>query len=213
MQNYKVLYIDLDETLYPKTNGLWLSISDRINQFLVHRLQLSMRDAQALRQHYLDPYGATLNGLLIHHDIDPMDYLDFVHDIAIESMIQPAPELREILKQLSARRFIFTNASVQHANRVLNHLSIHDLFEGVIDIQALEFINKPRREAYEKALSLSGNPNPNKCMLFDDRIANLYPAKELGIITVLVGEEVQDPAVDYVVHSMSEILVKIPGLK
>jgi putative hydrolase of the HAD superfamily len=98
MHDYEVLFIDLDETLYPKTNGLWRSISDRINQFIVDRLQISMEEAQNLRQHYLDTFGTTLNGLLGNYDIDPMDYLEFVHDIPVESMIQPSPELREIVK-------------------------------------------------------------------------------------------------------------------
>ena len=212
MHRYEVLFIDLDETIYPKSNGIWRLISDRINHFMVDRLQISLEDAKDLRQHYLDTYGTTLNGLLGNYDFDPMDYLEFVHDIPVESMIQPSPELREIVKQFSAKKFIFTNANIQHANRILNHLNLIDLFDGVIDILALEFINKPRREAYEKALSLAGNPNPNNCMLIDDRIANLRPAKEFGISTVLVGEEIQDPAIDYVIHSMNEILNKVPGL-
>jgi len=211
-QKYEVVYIDLDETLYPKTNALWPSISDRINLFIIHRLHLSPQDAQELREHYMETYGTTLNGLLIHYDIDPIDYLEFVHDIAIENMIQPIPELRETIQQLKARRYVLTNASAQHANRVLEHLGICDLFDGIIDILSLDFINKPRKEAYEKALSLTGYPKPEKCILFDDRIANLVPAKKLGITTVLVGEEVQDPSVDYFVHSMSEILETIPGL-
>jgi putative hydrolase of the HAD superfamily len=213
MINYEVLYIDLDETIYPKTNGLWQFISDRINQFLVSHLQITILDAQVLRKQYFDTYGTTLNGLLNHHNIDPMEYLDYVHDIPIEMMIQPEPALRTTLKQLSPKKYIFTNASIQHANRVLRHLEILDLFDGVIDILALEFTNKPRKEAYEKALSLSGYPNPTKCMLIDDRVANLVPAKEMGITTVLVGEGTQDPAVDFVISTLNEILQEVPGLK
>ena len=119
MKVHEVLFIDLDETLYSKTNGLWQSISNRINQFIIDRLQISSKDAQELREYYLENYGTTLNGLLIHHNIDPLDYLDYVHDIPIEEMIQPEPEIREVLKQLPSKKFVFTNASHQHANRVL----------------------------------------------------------------------------------------------
>jgi putative hydrolase of the HAD superfamily len=213
MEKYEVLYIDLDDTLYPKTNDLWQSISDRINEFMVNQLQITIHEAQALRKHYLDTYGTTLNGLLNHHEIDPIEYLDYVHDIPIEMILQPEPELRTTLEQISARKYIFTNASIQHANRVLRHLNVVDLFDGIIDILSLEFMNKPRKEAYEKALSLSAYPNPQKCMLIDDRIVNLVPAKEMGITTVLVGEKIQDPVADFVIGSLNEILNKIPGLK
>jgi FMN phosphatase YigB (HAD superfamily) len=50
-------------------------------------------------------------------------------------------------------------------------------------------------------------------MLIDDRVANLVPAKEMGIATVLVGGEDQDPAVDFVIGSFNEILQAVPGLK
>ena len=213
MKKYEVLYFDLDETIYPKTNGLWQFISDRINQFLVHRLQITIQDAQELRTQYLDTYGTTLNGLLNHHNIDPIEYLDYVHDIPIEMIIQPDPELRTTLKQLPAKKYIFTNASIQHAHRVLRHMELLDHFDGVIDILALEFTNKPRKEAYEKALTLSGCPNPKKCMLIDDRVANLVPAKEMGITTVLVGGEIQDPAVDFMIGSLTDLLQEVPGLK
>jgi putative hydrolase of the HAD superfamily len=212
MAAYDVLFIDLDETLYPKTNGLWRSISDRINRFIVNELQVPLEDAKRIRQQYLDSHGTTLHGLMSNYDIDPLDYLEFVHDIPIENLIQPVPEIREILKRLFVKKFIFTNASLKHANRVLDHLNIRDLFDGVIDILALEFINKPRLEAYQKALHLAGNPDPSKCMLVDDRIVNLYPAKGFGITTVLVGDEVQDPDVDYIIPSMEEIINKVPGL-
>jgi putative hydrolase of the HAD superfamily len=213
MKKYEVLYIDLDETIYPKSHGLWQFISERINQFIVHHLQITMQEAQELRTQYLDSYGTTLNGLLNHHDIDPIEYLDYVHDIPVEMTIQSEPELRTTLMQLSTKKYIFTNASIQHANRVLKHMDLLDLFDGIIDILALEFTNKPRKEAYEKALSLSGYPDPKNCILIDDRVANLVPAKEMGITTVLVGEEVQDPGVDYVIGSLNEILKEIPGLK
>jgi putative hydrolase of the HAD superfamily len=212
MKNYEVLFIDLDETIYPKTNGLWQLISNRINQFMVDQLQISVIDAQKLRKHYLDTYGTTLNGLLTHHDIDPLDYLDYVHDIPLEEMLQHEPELRGILIQLTARKFVFTNSSNRHADRVLRHLDIQDLFVGIIDIQSLEYVNKPREEAYRRALSLSGNPDPKKCMLIDDRFVNLVPAKEMGITTVLVGEPIQDPSVDYVIDSLNNLLKKVPGL-
>ena len=208
---FEVIFIDLDETLYPKSNGLWQCISHRINQFLVERLNMPLEAAHELRQSYLESYGTTLNGLLQNHDIDPLDYLDFVHEIPIESMIKPDPSLRQILNQVTPARFIFTNASQQHAERVLNHLNILDLFKGIIDIITLGYANKPLPESYQKALTIAGNPRPEKCMIIDDRIANLIPAKDFGMTTVLVGNG-QAKAVDYYLPTIHKILEQVPGL-
>jgi len=212
MPKFDVLFFDLDETLYPKSNGLWQSISTRINQFLIDRLNISPESAQDLRQRYLDAYGTTLNGLLHNHDIDPIDYLDFVHEIPIESMIEPDPVLRQILTKVTPRRFIFTNASQKHAERVLNHLNLYDLFEGIIDIIALDYINKPLTESYMMALDISGDPAPERCMILDDRIVNLIPAKDFGMTTVLVGDGEVD-GVDYCIPTIHEILIQVPGLE
>lgn len=212
MHTFKTLFIDLDETLYPKNSGLWDNISEKINAYLIDRLQIPPGSAEQLRKHFLEAYGTTLGGLIAQYDIDPYDYLDFVHDIPVEEMIQPDPSLRRVLQSLCGRRVIFTNASPEHAKRVLRHLQLDDLVHQIIDIIALGFHNKPRPEAYQRALYLAGNVGPGDCLLIDDRLPNLAPAKELGMTTVLVGEDHQSPFVDYVITSMHELILKVPGL-
>ncbi|MCX7855058.1 MAG: HAD-IA family hydrolase, partial [Anaerolineae bacterium] len=65
------------------------------------------------------------------------------------------------------------------------------------------FIHKPRREAYERLLALLGVPGP-ACILVDDRVVNLQPAKALGMTTVLVNGLPQD-GVDFAVGSVLEV--------
>jgi putative hydrolase of the HAD superfamily len=212
MFKVEVLFIDLDETIYPKNNGLWQFISRRINTYLTDRMQIPLETAQTLRQQYFQTYGTTLRGLMENHDVDPFDYLDYVHDVPIESMIKKDPRLKIVFEKLSPKRYIFTNASLNHARRILQHLDIEDKIDGIIDILALEFHNKPRDEAYDRALAIVGNPKTEKCILVDDRIPNLSPAKDLGITTVLVGNVVEDPSVDYAIQSIHEILTNVPGI-
>ena len=75
MQSYEVLCIDLDETIYSKSNGIWRLITDRINHFMIDRLQIPLEDTQDLRQHYLDTYGTTLNGLLENYEVSTSEEL------------------------------------------------------------------------------------------------------------------------------------------
>lgn len=212
MQAVKILFIDLDETLYPKTNGLWENISERINFYLVDRLQIPPENAGALRKKFLETYGTTLGGLIENYSVDPFDYLEYVHDIPVEDMIVSDPPLRQVFQRLAPRRVIFTNASEAHALRVLRHLHLDDLVHQIIDIIALDFYNKPKPEAYQRALRLTGDPEPRSCVLIDDRLSNLSPAKELGMTTVLVGEDHQAPCVDYIISSIHELIDKVPGL-
>ncbi len=207
-----IVFLDLDDTLYPKNNGVWQAVSDRIHEFLVTRLDLSRQRAATLRTHYLQVYGTTLRGLPKEHEIDPLDYLDFVHDVPIEALLIPDPALRLMLEQLVGQRIVFTNASRNHAVRVLRRLEIESAIDQIIDIQALEFVNKPLPQAYLRAMALAGTERPETCLMVDDRAENLLPAQALGMTTVLVAPSGPMPGADYVVDQITDLLQAVPGL-
>lgn len=196
---------DLDETLYPTSAGLMQDVARRITDWLQRHLGLGPEEAAYLREVYIHQYGTTLGGLLAEHreELDVEDYLAYVHDVPVEDYLRPDPALRAMLKDISLRRVVFTNSSAEHAARVLNALGVADLFERVVDVRALNFIHKPRREAYERLLALLGVPG-SACILIDDRAVNLQPAKTLGMTTVLVNGPPQD-GVDFTVQSILEV--------
>lgn len=212
MKRFRSIFIDLDETLYPKSNGIWNLISKKINEFITRELNLPLESAIQLRQQYLARYGTTLVGLRENHDIDPYKYLNFVHDIPLEEFLGPNPVLASMLSKISAARIIFTNASAEHARRIIRLLDIEDFIDQIVDIIALDFYNKPNPEAYKKALELSGTSDPRACLMADDRIDNLHPAHDMQITTVLVGSDVVDEKIDYTVLSLTDLLNVVPDL-
>ena len=212
MSKYRILFLDLDDTLYPSTCGLWEAIGDRIIAYMTTRLDISAQKANELRKDYFQAYGTTLNGLRIHYNIDPLDYLNFVHDIPIDTFLQPDFEIREMLSNVVQKRVIFTNASRDHAERVLNRLGIEMLIDQVIDIVSLDYHNKPEPSAYSRALSLTGENDPSACVLVDDRSRNLIPGGAMGMTTVLVGEDDPDPSIDFHINAITELTRTVPGL-
>ena len=212
MTNYRTLLLDLDDTLYPSTCGLWQAIGDRILAFMTERLGIPADKADALRAEYLHSYGTTLNGLRIHFQVDPYEYLNFVHKIQIDDYLQPDPMLRAMLANLPQKRVIFTNSSHYHTKRVILRLGIENEIDQVIDIFALDFINKPEPEAYRKALSLIGEHDPTVCLIVDDRLVNLIPAKSLGMTTVLVSDDQRHPQIDFYINRISELTSVVPNL-
>jgi putative hydrolase of the HAD superfamily len=212
MQAYSVLFFDLDDTLYPSSNGLWEAIGQRINTFMTDRLSIPAREVIALRDNYLQSFGTTLNGLIENHHVDPQEYLDYVHDIPIESFLDPDPKLRAMLLELHQKKVIFTNASGDHARRVLRRLRVDELFDQVIDIIALEFSNKPKPAAYRKALGFASAADPHTCILVEDRIDNLLPAGALGMTTVLVGDRSSGNQADFQIQRITDLTRVVPGL-
>jgi len=210
--SYTTLFFDLDETLYSKGNGLWDAIAARMNEYIHVQLNLPPEDVSILRRHYYESYGTTLRGLQIHHQVDADEYLAFVHDLPLEDYIQPDPQLYKLLSSLHIRKWIFTNADANHASRVLDILGLSDCFEGILDVRAIGFACKPEIEAYHRALTLANEDQPNNCILLDDSVRNLAPAKDLGFTTVLVGLDGTHPVADYAIDNIHQLPGALPGL-
>jgi putative hydrolase of the HAD superfamily len=183
----RVAFFDLDDTLYPASSGLWDALGDRIVRYMIERVGLPPAEVPALREQYFRTYGTTLNGLRTRHGVAPDDYLAFVHDLPLEQYLQPSPALDGMLARLPLRKFVFTNADAPHAARVLARLGVQRRFEGIIDIHALQFVNKPDPGAYAAALRLAGAPAA-ECLFVDDAPRNLLPAHASGMLTVLVDD-------------------------
>lgn len=186
---YTTLFFDLDGTLYTNASGLWEAIQDRMIRYMADYIGLPLEIIPTLRREYYETYGTTLCGLQRHYQVDADDYLAYVHDLPLDHYLGPSPELRSLLLSLPQRRLVFTNADVDHAKRVLAVLELEDCFESIVDVRAIGYACKPDRVAYERALSLAGNPPPEKCVLLDDSLRNLMTAHQMGFATVLVGQD------------------------
>jgi putative hydrolase of the HAD superfamily len=186
LRNCRYALFDLDNTLYPQSCGLMKEIGNRINKFMIERLAIPPEQVSKIRDSYLKSHGTTLNALRRYFEVDPDEFLAFVHDIPIAEYIQYDPELDQLLGRLKIRKIVFTNADAPHARRVLSRLRIMHHFESILDIHFLEFVNKPHRRAYVKVLEEIA-AKPDECILFEDSLVNLVTAKKLGMTTVMVG--------------------------
>ena len=206
---------DLDNTLYPQSCGLMAEIGRRMNQYMNERLGIPADKVRAIRDSLLVTHGTTLNGLRRHHEVDPDDFLSFVHDIPLEGFINCDESLDQMLTALPLRKIVFTNADARHARRVLSRLGIIRHFEAIIDIHLVEFCGKPDPRAYHTVLEFVG-VRPEECVLLEDYPANIQTARAMGITTVLVADDGKaggnDAVADYVINRVVE-LADLPGIK
>jgi putative hydrolase of the HAD superfamily len=198
------ILFDLDDTLYPRQAGVMGQIRCLMLRYLRTQLNLSAEDADALRRRYFQAYGTTLRGLQIHHQIDPEDYLRAVHDFPLRPYLQPNPALDAVLASLPQQKVIFTNASREHAERVLEILGIRQRFARIVDVRDMDYQSKPEPTSYRRICDLL-NVEPQECMLVEDNTRNLRPAKALGMVTVLVDGDGRDDSVDFFISRIEEI--------
>lgn len=181
---------DLDNTLYPAESNLFAQVDRRMGEFIVKYLEVMPDEARRIQKHYYHTFGTTLAGLMKQHGVAPGDFLDYVHDIDL-SPIQPAPDLAEAAKALPGKRYIFTNGSRRHAERVAAKLEVLHVFDGIFDIADSEYIPKPTRHAYDRAFEAFG-ADPRRAAMFEDLPHNLETPHALGMVTVLVHSSYGD---------------------
>jgi putative hydrolase of the HAD superfamily len=187
---FTTLFFDLDDTLYPASTGLWHAIKERMNLFMRDRLCIPEAEIPALREQYFKTYGTTLRGLQQHHSVDTADYLAYVHDLPLEKFLKPNPVVRDVLASLPSRKLIFTNADVPHAQRVLAALKLDDLFETIVDVNAIAPYCKPMPESFAIAMDLADEPDPRKCVMIDDLPRTTRAALEVGMASLLYGSDI-----------------------
>lgn len=213
MTPVEVLFLDVDDTLYPRTNGLWQAIGQRILGYLIDRVGMTAAEAERDRALYLERYGTTLSGLIRHHGVDPLDYLRDVHNLPLQEYLSADPRLRRLLEGIPCRKVIFTNAHREHVERVLACLQIENTIDQIVDLLALQMFNKPDPNAYRLALELAGDPDPESCAMVDDRRRNLQPAAQLGMYTVLVGPSSEDDGASAAIEEIYDLPGVLPSLR
>ncbi len=205
------LFFDLESSLYPISNGLNAAIEARINLFMGERLGLSRDQIPQLLQTYIAEYDTTIRGLQANFEINQWDYLRFIYDIPLSDYLQHDPNLRDTLRSIPSRRWIFSNADIDHINRVLTLLGIDDCFEGIIDTWSLYPYCKPQKEAYQRALDITGIHDPRECIFLDNCPKNLLTAKEGGFFTVLVSPNGITPTADLIVKDIHNLKQSLPN--
>lgn len=161
-------------------------------------------EAHALRRHYWRIYGATLKGLVHHHNTDPHHFLEHTHRLEnLHEMVIQMKQLRHLIKSLNGRKLVFTNAPRSYAIRVLDVLGITDLFEIIFSVEATKFHAKPSMRGF-RALLNTINAEAENCIMLEDSLPALMTAKRLGMKTIWISKKLHKPI--YVDYRLTSVL-------
>ena len=107
-KNIKNFIFDCDGVLYSDLDKVFGQVSKRMTEYISKKLNLDLKKAKELQTNYFHKYNTSLNGLMVHHKINPKDFLDYVHDINLDFMEKDLSLRKELLK-LNAKKIVFTN--------------------------------------------------------------------------------------------------------
>ena len=216
--NIKYWIFDLDNTLYNGQTKVFSKVDKKMSTYISKKLKITLINAKEIQKKYFYENGTTLSGLMKHDNIDPYEFLEFVHDIDI-SWLPKDKLLRNELIKIKEKKFIFSNGSHSHVKNVTEQLGISDLFDGAFAITDADFIPKPLKAPYEKLIE-KFNIEPAKSILIEDIAHNLEQAKNLGMKTCWLENEesfakkdADKPYIDYKIKNLPSFLQEINILK
>ena len=198
MPNTTPLWLfDLDNTLHNASHAIFPAINANMNVFMTRVLQAQGLPADQaavneMRQRYWRLYGATLLGMVQHHQVRPEDFLRDAHDFKdLADMIRAERGLLHLLRRLPGRKILLTNAPLQYSRDVVRHLGLQRHFDKHISIESMrvhrQLKPKPSRQMLRKLLARERVP-AHRCILVEDTVMNLKAAKQLGLRTAWVTQ-------------------------
>ena len=218
LDNIKNILFDCDGVLYSDLEAVFGQVSRKMTEYISSKLNVDLKKAKELQTNYFHKYNTSLNGLMIHHEIDPKEFLDFVHDIDL-SFLEKDTALRYELENINLRKFVFTNGSQNHVKHITTTLGIDDQFEGIFDIVDAEYYPKPEAKAFDLMIE-KFKINPKETLYIEDIAKNLSIGKELGTITAWLindeewGKKESDKEyIDYKIENLTLFLKEIRLLK
>jgi len=218
LRNIKNILFDCDGVLYQDLEAVFGQVSKKMTEYISKKLNLDLKEARELQRSYFHKYDTSLNGLMIHHNIPPREFLDYVHDIDL-SFLKKDKTLRSELESTNLRKFIFTNGSKEHVKNITTSLGIDDQFENIFDIVDAKYSPKPAAKAFDLMLE-KFKINPNETLYIEDIAKNLSIGKERGAITAWLinneywGKKESDKDyIDYKIKNLSLFLKEIRLLK
>ena len=196
---------DLDDTLHDAESKIFPLVNKRMNEYISSYLDISIEDASKLRQSYWDTYGATLKGLIKHHNIDPIDFLSTTHDLKnFKDLVMPEVNLKETISNIKGRKIIYTNAPKSYTDRILKISNIYEMFDEVFTIEDSDFTPKPNQGSMANFLN---KYNIKEGIFIDDIKENLKTAKKFGLSTIWITNEITHyPFIDRKIEKISDLL-------
>ncbi len=184
----RVWLFDLDDTLHDATHASFGPTSQAMTEYIVEHLALAPDDASALRQHYWRRYGATLLGLVRHHEVSAAHFLEQTHRLpGLEDRLRTSAHDRAALRRLPGRKFVLTNAPRAYALRVLRHLRLDGCFDGILAIEDMTMFgqHRPKPDARMfRHLAVRLKVPLHRCVLVEDTLMHQRAARGLGMRTV-----------------------------
>lgn len=223
-----VWLFDLDNTLHDSSRAMFKRINVAMQHAVAQMAGCDLDTADKLRVKYWKRYGATVIGMVRHHNADASEFLRLSHDFDVRPLVHSETGIARKVAQLPGRKILLTNAPTDYARQILTVLDLLPQFEALWSIDHMQLQGrirpKPSIALMRQVLARLAIP-AHQVVLVEDTLRNLKSAHQLGMGTVHIFHpdtpfsslhRGRPPYVDIRVNSLGRLLEvsyasRIPG--
>lgn len=218
-----VWLFDLDNTLHDASHAIFHAINQHMGNAVATSLGIDKDTANTLRTRYWKRYGATVIGMVRHHDIKAQEFLALSHDFEVAPLVRGETGVAARMRQLPGYKVLLTNAPEHYAREVLKTLKILHCFDCLWTIDQMNLQGrirpKPSRALMRQVLTRLQVP-AHQVILVEDTLLNLKSARAMGLRTAYIYHRGtpfstqgrgRDLYVDTRVNALGPLLVQARG--
>lgn len=198
----KVIGLDMDQTLYPKSSEIDEAIQIYIYQKIAQHKNCNLNEAEKLfKDLYKEGRGLSGGKTLIRLGIPNAREViqEALENADIAKFLQPNSEVLQLLQDLKKKYHnidLITSSNKKNMTTKLRKMSIPvNIFFHIIT--GSDSVSKSDGKAYELWLSFYENFKPEQFLYIGDKVSSDYVVpKKMGIQTILVNIKDRDDAIE-----------------
>ena len=171
-------WLDLDNTLHDASRFILPEINQAMTRYVASHLDLPLQEASTLRNRYWVQYGATLLGMMYHHDVDPHHFLEHTHRLPnLHQQVVKVASIRHHLSRLPGTKILLTNAPREYAERVLRLLGMHRYLHAIVAVENMRIHRQWRPKPASQLWPRLKAAHPSRRhVLVEDTVGHLVAA-------------------------------------
>jgi putative hydrolase of the HAD superfamily len=197
-ENIKTIFFDLGDTLY-SNEAMEAAYPRKLVELLIVSRNLSKDAAKALLKETSEKLQGTVKHVTKVRAMAELGYSrEQVHEafckVKPSEFLEPDKELDLVLNKLSKKYKlgIISNFKRSHVWEILNALGTSPEWFPLLVTEDIVAEIKPDHEPFLKAIELADCPSQECLYVGDSPTKDMQPAKEVGMLTILVGQDIPD---------------------
>lgn len=165
-------------------------IYSKIDKFVSDLSGVPYSESEAKRLELLRKYGTNTTGyaLKMEYGISCKDFVRAAYFPEIEKTSKYINEDKKLLRameSISMPKAVLSNSTIEYISRALSSQGVKGMFMHIICLERLDTDVKPKREAWLKAIDITGF-TAHGTLYVDDNLSHLETPHSMGFTTVLI---------------------------